>query len=408
MGVAAVVGFLLIFSFLIMAAAQYQTTVIPAQEENKEINHSREVRGQMNGIQSAIRGSANSDELRTQEVQLGTQYEFQMIFGIIPAIHQPDPSGELEYTAADGPNETIVIDGAEGQRGASEYWSGNTIGYVNDDSGWLTYEPNYNHYQDAPTTVYENGLIYDEYPDDDGDDIPERVFRSDQNLVTNRNITITSLGGDVDVQGVTSRTLEAHPVSAPRTRIAAEAPNGLTIVIPTKLTADEWRTLLEEQNELTPDGYVTNVSNVGSATDDQDAVSISFVGNETYTLGLARVFVTTRLSETAIPATSREYIAWNEDNVIIRERSKARIDAQVRDKYNNPIPGIDIEAIARDSSGQCIGNFDSASGPGSECSTSVDQPGLQTSANEGETTFIYEAPEVSEDTQIDITIRFEN
>lgn len=408
MGVAAVIGFLLMFSFLIMAAAQYQTTVIPAQEENAEINHSREVRNQMTGLQSAVRGTANSNEMRTQEVQLGTTYESRMIFGIIPAIHQPSPAGELRYTEADGANETLTIDGAEGQRGAEEYWSGNTISYTNDNTGWIVYEPHYNHYQDAPLTIYENGMVYDEYPDDDGDNIPERLFRTDQDLVTNKNITITSLDGDLGVNGVTTRTVETHPVSAPRTRIAVEAPTGLTITLPTRLTASEWETLLDEAGEMTPEGYVDNVSNVGTATDDQHAVRIDFKGSETYTIGLARVYATTRLSETPVPATEREYIAWDDDNVIIREQSKARIDAQVRDKYNNPIPGINVEAIARNEAGQCIGNFDSADGPGGECSTNVDQPGLQTSANEGRVTFIYEAPEVDEDTQIDITIRFEN
>lgn len=408
MGVAAVVGFLLIFSFLIMAAAQYQTTVIPAQEENKEILHGREVRNQMSGLQSAVRGTANSNELRTQEVKLGTQYEAQMIFGIIPAIHQPDPAGELEYVAADDADETITIDGAEGQRGSEEYWTGDSVSYTNDDTGWVVYRPDYNHYQQAPATVYENGLVYDQYPDDDGDDQPEIVFRTDQNLVTNKNISITSLGGDVGVTGIATRTVETHPVSAPRTRVAVEAPDGLTITLPTRLTADQWETLLDESGEMAPEGNVVQVTNVGTATDDQDAVQIDFAGDQTYTIGLARVFVTTRLSETPVPSTQEEYIAWDDDNIIIREQSKARINAQVRDKYNNPVPGVNVEALARDSSGNCIGNFDSADGPGGECNTNVDQPGLQTSANEGRVVFIYEAPEVTEDTQIDITIRFEN
>lgn len=408
MGVAAVVGFLLMFSFLIMAAAQYQTTVIPAQEENAEINHSREVRNQMTGLQSAVRGTANSNEMRTQEVRLGTTYESRMIFGIIPAIHQAAPAGELNYIEADGASETLTIDGAEGQRGAEEYWSGNTISYVNDNTGWIVYEPHYNHYQDAPHTIYENGLVYDEYPDDDGDNIPERLFRTDQNLITNRNVTITSLGADLGVNGITTRTVETHPVSAPRTRIAVEAPTGLTITLPTKITANEWETLLDETGQLTPEGYVESVDNVGTATDDQKAVRINLQADQTYTIGLARVFATTRISETPVPAAEREYIAWDDDNVIIREQSKARINAQVRDKYNNPIPGINVEAIARDSTGQCIGNFDSADAPSGPCSTNVDQPGLQTSANEGRVIFIYEAPEVSEDTNIDITIQFEN
>lgn len=409
MGVAAVIGFLLMFAFLILAAAQYQTTVIPAQEENAEISHSRVVQSQMSGLQSSIRGAANSNELRTQEIDMGTTYESRLIFGIIPAIHMPAPAGELTYTAADQPSETLTIDGAEGQRGANEYWTGGEIDYENDDSGWISYDPGYNHYRDAPVTTYENGLVYNEYPDDDGDGQPETIFRTDQNLVTNRNITITTISGDLGITGVSTRTLEMHPVSAPRTRIAVEAPaDGLTITLPTKLTADQWETLLEDSGQMSPDGYVQSVTNVGTATDGQDAVRITFQGSETYTLGLARVFVTSRLSESPVPTTSEEYIAWDDDNVIIREQSKARINTQVRDKYNNPVPGVRVEAIARDSNGNCIGNFDSAAGPSGPCTTNVDQPGLQTSANEGRAVFIYEAPEVSEDTQIDITIRFEN
>lgn len=395
-GVAAVIGFLLIFSFLIMAAAQYQVQVIPAQEENTEITHSRLVQGQLAEVQSNVRGTGNSNEIRTQEVQLGTRFESQLIFGIIPAIHQPAPAGNLEYVEEEDVN--IEIEGAQGQRGAASYWDGSLQEYTNDNTGWLMYTPDYRHFNNAPTTVYENGVVYDEYP------TGEVIFRSDQNLINGKNINIISLDGDVSVGATSQRTVETHPVSAPQQRIAIQSPDStpMRIRIPTLLTAAQWEDLLG--TEITS-GFVNNVDDVA----DENAVDIYLQADTTYTLGMSRVYVTTRLSDTSIPSASEEYIAWDENQVIIREQSRAKIDAQVRDKYNNPIPGVNVESVARDDDGDCIGNFESASGPGPECpNTNVDQPGLQTSANEGQVTFIYQAPEVDEDTSIDITVKFED
>lgn len=395
-GLAAVIGFLLIFSFLMLAAAQYQTTVIPVQEENKEINHSRIVQGQMTELQSAIHGTANSNELRTQEIKLGTQYDDQIIFGLIPAIHQPDPPGNIRYEEATGSN--IEVDNAEGQRGSAEYWDGSLKEYTADNTGWIIYEPGYNHLYEAPITVYENGIVYNEY------ESGEIIYHSDQNVISGRNINITSLGGDINVTANSQRTVETHPVSAPRNRVAIKSPGSeqLRIRLPTRLPATEWEDLLEEEIDS---GYVTGVSNVAGS----DAVDIFLQADTTYTLGMARVYTTTRLSDSPIPETTREYIAWDDDQVIIRENSKAKIEAQVRDKYNNAIPGVNVETVARDGSGQCIGNFESGAGPGTECPDSnVDQPGLQTSAENGEVAFIYESPEVSEDTSIDITVKFED
>lgn len=413
-GVTVVIGLLLVLSFIVLAASQYQAQVIPVQEENTEIEHNRMIRGQMAELESQVAGSANSDEIRTQQIQLGTRYESRIIFGIIPAIHQPAPAGTLEYEKAE---DNLIIRNAQGQRGSEEFWSGADKGAPADENyttGWISYQPDYRHLQDAPNTYYENGITYDEYekdPDIETDN--EYVYLSNQNFIKDNNINIVTMNGDVNVNTIGTRTIEIYPVSAPATTIAIEPADDatpITILLPTNLPAEEWGKLLEGnpnivQNDYDGDG---NLERVGQNTSER--VRIELASDQTYTLTLSRVFLTTRASASTVPTAQKEYIAWDEDRVIIRESSRTRIDAQVRDKYDNPITGVEVFAYARNSSGECIGNFensDPGSGPES-CSTNVQQPGNQTSAQRGEVSFIYEAPEVDQDRTVDISLLFEN
>lgn len=408
LGVAPVIGFLLIFSFLILGAAQYQTTVVPTQEENTEIQHSQEVRDQMVGLQNSIDSSVSNGEIQTQEIQLGTSFESQIIFGIIPAVNAPSPAGQLEFEQADA---ELLIDNAIGQRAAASYWDGSEENFSEseggepDRTGWIKYEPDYTHFQDAPTTYYENGLVYDEFEDEEGE-AEDPVFQTDQQVVNNRNIRLTTLASDLSVSSIGQRTVEVDPISSPRTTVAVEAPEDedLIIQVPTRLDVEDWEELLEDER-VSEGGFVRDISE-GQF---ENAVQINLLEDETYTLGLARVFITTRESDAASPTMDREYIGFDEEQVIIREESRTAIDAQARDRYNNPIIGQRITATAQDQSGRCIGNFQSGSGAQGVCSgDGVDQPGERISAEEGRVTFIYEAPEVDEDTDIDITLDFED
>ena len=117
-GVTAVVGLLIILALLTASAARYQIEVIPMQEEQTEIDHNRLVRQQMSEIRNDILGTSSTGDLRTQQVQLGTQFKSRVIFGIFPAINQPSPSGTLEYIESAN---QMKVKNAEGLSGAPSY-----------------------------------------------------------------------------------------------------------------------------------------------------------------------------------------------------------------------------------------------------------------------------------------------
>lgn len=392
-GVSEMVGILLFFSIIIFAASQYQLQVIPVQEEETEIRHNITLQNQMVSLQNQIAGSANSDEVRSQQVQLGTTFESRIIFGIIPAINQPAPAGNLQF---EDPGNNVEISGAVGQGGARSYWdqSGDAKTF---NSGFFVYEPDYRHYQEAPNTVYENGIVYNEFVNPSSDN--DYVYQQEQTIVNDRNITLITLGGDINTSSIGTRNVEAHPVSAPSTSVSVEAEGGMTLEIPTRLPEDEWETLLD--SETGADGFINDVSVSGNV------LTIEMKPDETYTLELSRVYLTAREEDTTIPQENEEYISWQEEQVVVREESRQAIDAQVRDRFDNPVSGIPVQAVARDQNGDCIGNFQNAQ-PDGTCGSNVNQPGQQTSAERGQMTFIYETPQVDEDTDIDISLTFNN
>lgn len=392
LGVSVVIGALLMLTVLVIAATQYQTQVIPVQEEETEIEHNRLIRNQMSELNSEMQGTANSGDIRTQPLQLGTSFESRIIFGIIPAINQPSPAGNLEYESA---SSNVQIKNVQGLAESQNYWDGSQTG--NYQTGFLTYEPEYRHFQDAPDTYVENGLTVNYYEQDDN-----YVSNGKQNIINNNNIQITTVTSDININTIGTRTVEAHPVSAPSETITIEADDStqdIVLEIPTKLNQETWDDLLEEEIDS---GNVNSVN----VDEPNNLMTINLDGgSQVYTLTLSRVHLTTRENASPVPQEDEQYIAWDSEAITIQENSRNQINAQVRDKFNNPVLGVETQAIATDQNGDCIGNFNSPSGTSSVC-PGLDQPGEQISGNNGELRFIYEAPEVNENTDIDITIDF--
>lgn len=394
--VSVVIGALLMLSILVIAAAQYQTQVIPVQEEETEIQHNRLIQTQLAGLNSQMISSGTTGDVRTQQLQLGTRFESRIIFGIIPAINQPSPAGSLEYQRA---SNTVQLKNISGLPPADDYWDGTRTG--NFETGFMTYEPQYRHYQDAPTTYIENGLVVDEY--DDGGSSNEYLPEGDQNIVEGNNIRLSTLTSDVNINTIGTRTAQTYPVSAPSQVITIEAndPNDpIELEVPTKMDEDTWDSLLS--SETGTDGNVDDVSVDPAA----NLLTIKLQPNQIYTLEMSRIHITTREEAAPIPDEDPQYIAWDSDAISIREESRNLLQAQVRDRFNNPVVGVETKALATDQDGNCIGNFE-APITGSDCPT-LDQPGGQVSGEDGRVRYIYNAPSVDEDTSIDITIDLDN
>jgi len=391
-GASVVIGVLFALVFAVLIASVVQTQVVPVEEEQAEYTHSNLVQQQMASLENQVQSTAVNNVVSSQPLSLGTSFESRIVFGLFPIINQPDPTGQVQYEDF---GTEAQFEGFEGEGGAEEFWDGTDKTYP---TGQISYEPTYRHYNDAPTTYYEHGITYNQY-NLDGD--TRYSFLSDQNIISDNNLTLITLAGDMNVSSTQEITVNSNPVSAPSNTVAVEA-NDAQITLPTNLPEDIWR------NELLDDE--DRVESVTKPNDDEVVIELQ---DGIYTVTLSRAFISNQSSEVSPPSVYSTpddlYIGWDQDQVILREESRTQIDAQVRDQYDNPVTGIPVYSYARDSSGACVGGFQSGpvNGPQS-CTDTVSQAGQQTSTQDGKVTFVYESPRVDQDTNINVSLQFDD
>jgi hypothetical protein len=400
---------MLMLSIVFLAAAQYQLVVVPQEEQAEEIDHQRLVSSQMGQLHADILAASANGAQSAQRLDVGREYEDGLVFGIIPEIHGPNPVGTIK-------NEPFVnqiqVRNAEGIGSSSNYWPGGLSDPCGDpnhcyDTTSFVYDVTYNQYQDNPTIVYENTFVYDYYENDPATSADDQYqFTTNQNIVQGRSVNLVSLTGDLNQARVSPATIQTLPISAPAQTITIrqdDPASQVTFQVPSRVPADIWEDqILADQMATNPDGYVESVTNCGF-----QCVELTMKSDEVYTLKLSRVHLTTREEQSAVPVEKAAYIAWKgNDRLTIRENSTTEIRAQVRDRFNNGVPGINTIAFARDANDDCIGSF--RSGVGNSCTTgsgqTVQQEGEQTSGENGDVVYYYVAPDVRADRAISIQL----
>ena len=414
--VSVVIGVMLLVSILFLAAAQYQLLVIPQEEETAEVNHHRLVSSQMGELRGEILRASSNGAQSAQKLDMGTEYERGLIFGVIPEVHQPNPHGRIKTGDFSQP---IKVKNVEGLGSARNYWPGtgkpcgsdgpDSVDSDNPDHCYQStsfhYEAEYNRFTDNPEIVYENTILYDHH---DTDGTPgysandEYVLHAEQDLVHGRTLNLVALTGELEQSRVGASTVQTIPVSGDAQAITVKqnaSGNPVSVEIPTRLPAEVWRTeiLDSEMSATNADGYIDSISDCGT-----NCVEITMEEGEVYNLKLSRVHLTTREERSRVPVERAAYIAWKgNDRITIQENSTTEIEGQVRDRYNNPVSGIQTQAYAEDSTGTCLGDF--RSGIGNSCD-GKNQPGEKTSGEDGMVTYYYEAPDVDSDRAITIQL----
>ncbi len=391
--VAPVVGFLLIVAILFIAAGQYQMNVVPEQERSAEVDHFSEVTEDFAGLRNAIMQSSSTGQLETQEIQTGVTYG-------VPGVTQPPVGGTILYNEADS---EIEVRNAQNNREASNYWRGDENRTY--ETGFIEYNIGYNRLQDHTDIFIEHGFLYGDYARGSDEEV-QFLPQSEQPIVDGRSITLYTVQADDLVASRTgTTTMETNPVSAPMNSIAiTDFNNPIEIQIPTRLDVDDWEEILEDEIRFEGDEEDAYVEEIREA-DDEDAIILEFVEDETYNLRMSRVDLTTQDQQTAISSTEEQYIAVETESANIREDSAKTLEAQVRDKYNNGVIGVPVQVEAQESDARqrCIGDFDGTTSPGStRCDNEGEyrQPGEDISGSEGDVSFVYEAPEVDNDRDV--------
>lgn len=234
-GVSEVIGFLLVFGFIIILLSINQAQVVPQENAEIEFKHSEEVQNDLIEVRSSISTAGQADVSQFPTVKLGTNYPTRTF-----ALNPSSATGTLQ--TSDQYNITITNQTASLDTGTTE----------NVSTRFLQYQPGYNEL-DADPIWYEHSVLYIDAREQGGVAILE-----DQDLVTSEGsvVRITALQNEYRERGTGRVTIELYPT---QTTNADAIPTGdIHITLPTRLTGEEyWNTAIDS---AAVDADVTNAS----------------------------------------------------------------------------------------------------------------------------------------------------
>jgi hypothetical protein len=362
-GVSVQVGAVILLAFVVIAISTYQVQVVPSQNEEIEYNHNQRLQTQLQEVEASIGSMSATGDSRTVTVDLATTYPARTLF-----VNPPRPTGRLQTVGTTEPRVSFEVRNATAANpDVDDFWDGRTHNY---STGAIAYHPNYNVYQQAPTTVVANSLVYNEYAS-------TTLVVNQQSVFDGDSISLVALRGSLRRDGGTA-SVNVRPVSASTTTVpvTATGSDNVTIALVSRLPADSWRELIDESGEYAnQSGHVTAVVANGTTTlDGQQLYRVEFEleRGQTYRLRLSRVGVG-ELS-TSEQSTNASYTVAVTESITTEEDVNASVTVEVRDQYNNPKSGVEVNATVDGSAGGSI----------------VDTP--LTTNQDGRVTFTYETP----------------
>lgn len=326
-GQSAVIGFVLMFGLVMLLLTILQTTAVPTWNQGEEFDHSQQVRGELELLRDDIASTAETGRVNSESITLGTRYP-RRPFLINPA----DPSGRIETTA----EANVILENVVASGEASDYWTGDNRTFT---TRHLVYRPNYNEYRNAPTTVYENSVLYDRFED-------EQFPLTSETLISDQRITLVTLNGSLSEASTTSTDIELQPVSAPEQVTTVEGDGPVRLHLPTRMTEETWTELLKD--EFVPEGNVyENVTVTEKVNSPYDRVTITLRGDQTYNLRMAEVGLGSNLAD-----YDAHYLTTDSDSEVrLPAGSSERVTFEVRDRYNNPVSGEPVTATVFNDTG---------------------------------------------------------
>lgn len=332
-GQAIQIGAVLLFGILIVGLSTYQAFVVPDQNRQIEFNHNQEVQQELQDLRNGIVSIPGGSDGRSVSVPLGVRYPSRVI-----AVNPGPATGSLRTagTTNGDVNATVLNATAEGETG--DFWDGRAHVYA---TGALVYEPSYNEYRQAPQTVYDTTVLFNQYGD-------RNLTSTGQRLIDDERINLITLNGSLSVarSGPASVDLEAVS-SSTRTISVRNASTGenVTVSVATRLNESAWRTLLQPEM-IENGGHIYNVTSDPIDGSRFTNLSIRLETDVTYTLRVTRVGVGTGVRE-----PDRAYLTTTAGNgSAVPEGSTQRLVVEVRDGLNNPVSGALVNATANRSS----------------------------------------------------------
>jgi len=315
--VAVPVAAVLALGFLVLGLAIYQATVVPAETETIEHEHSTTVSSQFAGLAESIQTTSTDGSTAPSTVRLGVQYPLRTV-----VVGPRQSSGTLEtdtlgsvqlenasYPDTENPDRTYTTSG-------------------------IRYTPSYSQYDVGAETWLEHGVAVRRADSGSG------VGLSEQYLIDGSRLSLPVLSGSLSRSTTDRTTVPNRPVSVSDTtvEVTANESGPLTLVAPTRLTESTWNRLLA--SERTPDGQITDISVRTDPETDTGELRIT-LAEGSYDLDVASVAVTDRVDEPD-PA----YLFERTQDQTVSEGMTVPVSVELRDRYDNPVSGVRIQFSA--------------------------------------------------------------
>jgi len=232
-GVSEVIGFLLVFSLVIILISVNQAQFIPQENSEIEFQHYQDVQNDMIEVRSSISTAGQANVSQYPTVELGTSYPSRLF-----ALNPPAPAGTLETSK----KYDITLE--------------NTSNSATVETQFLVYRPRYNELDENPIW-YENSVLYIDARDDNAG----VAVLEDQNLHRGGSqVRINAIQNNFSATSTGEVTVEIYPTENTNVNID-EWTGDVNIQFPTRLNESEyWDNELgeHENNAVTYHGVVSH------------------------------------------------------------------------------------------------------------------------------------------------------
>ncbi|WP_167837424.1 beta strand repeat-containing protein [Halosimplex halophilum] len=327
------IGAVLLFAALILLLSLYQATVVPQQNERVEFDHSQQVQADLLDLRNAVVSTFGESASRAVSVQLGTTYPSRVL-----AVNPPPVSGSLSTAGtADGDVSFSLANVEALDEETDDFWEagGSPRTY---STGSVVYRPRYNEYGQPPRTVYDSTVLYDNFTFEGA-----TLARSGQTMVDGSTVSLVALNGSLQRSSSDAASVDVRPVSASSTTVAVTnraSGDPITVRTATRLPESTWEELLAGEFAA-EGGNVTGVRTSPLAVEGYRTLAIDLRPG-TYELRMAKAGVGTRVT-----GTSAAYMTEVDGNgSAVPEGGSTQVTVEVRDAYNNPVPGVTVSGVA--------------------------------------------------------------
>jgi hypothetical protein len=323
------VGAILLFGILILGISIYQATVVPQQNARVEFNAYQEATDDMVSVRDDVVTAGTEGASASTTVTTGATYPARSIF-----INPGAPAGTISTEGA--PN--VTVDGVRAVESEAEntqaFWNATNGTYA---TNRVTFTPSYNEFDGSPVTVAGQGVY--RLPDD-------RVLPiSTGSSIRGNRITLVTVRGDLGAAGG-SVPVTADPVStATRTVVVTGTGATFNVTVPTPIPASAW-------NDTVAPDVVANPNVVTTTPVGDDSVRITFDGSRQYELRLAAVELRAQSDASVVERPGPEYVVPVTQNGTVVGGQPTPVSVEVRDRYDNPVSGAEVNFTLVEGSGQ--------------------------------------------------------